>query len=384
MKDLNKKALLLVAILALTSAAPVTFASGTALETFASGVADFLQTAFFGIPLWAWIIAFVIIIFVLDRFEYDVGFFKPLAEITTALLVVGVVIAVGVPFAAKFYAPSPAPTTQGIVLTKPLRITLRNPLTGAKYNSGTLSLYVPGSSSALESITFNAYYMDTSAYPEYKSGNSFNWYYVNSNTKKWGTFTAPYASSELDTFLPVTIDIIPFPSSHASFLQLPNGTTYSSDITDNGALLASNSKPTLHWEARITSDNTGFESYNVLVGGGDYPSRKAVLMLTVTVSAGNRPAISGMSKVYTDSSKDIYAVVIDSLKRVVDANGNVVDLGNVAVDITMDSTPMTSGATATLTMELYYHVSPEYLTAYGAVNSGYVNYDVVDAAIKKP
>lgn len=265
----------------------------------------------------------------------------------------------------------PVPPTRPIKLTDPLRIRIVDAITKTPQTTGTIEIWKPGGYSAFETLsTFTSGYADT--INEYVSGDKLIFVWYDGNGYYSSEVTVPYGQDNADLergYIPINYEVYAFPTAHAAFIQLPNGTTYSnseSPVTlEDG--WTSNLRPTIYFQARITSDNTGFIAYND-PEDEDFPRREVLLILVVTLDSGtgNRPAISGMTRVYTDANRDIYVLRKESLKRVLTSSGRIVEEGTWGTSITVDLNPMTDGDVASLSFRLSYHDNFDYLKSYGA------------------
>jgi hypothetical protein len=239
--------------------------------------------------------------------------------------------------------------TAGLIdVTKPIRFAVMDEYAGSAVSSATVQIY--RGTSPVETLTTGSDGTVTSALT-YRSGESLNVYITKGSSKYWAAVTVPkmspadaqslsYNPVTVKTFTVGTYTITVVRSTGAS---LSSGGTF--DFTAAGVTQESFTVSVFN-----TADNTGY-----LTSTNPIDNRKLGAFLEVSITGTNydKFLVSGLPGYRTTGSGNTWTrPVSDSEISRVKVGTTVVKPGSFSVVVTVDSSPASSGNTATMTIRL--------------------------------
>ena len=279
--------------------------------------------------------------------------------------------------------PIPTPVekpSEGVAVTKPLKITVFDKFAGSAVSSATVKVYQ--GQILMESLTTDANGQVTTA-RAYKSGTQLNILVEKDNSKQWYILTVPYMS-EVDA---KTLDYNPI---ELEFWTLGTYTVKVMDqfgniYTDGGVLnftsggaLEGVDKLTLNIQIFNSVDNTGYKSSRDPIDGYNW---EAWVVMTTT----EPNVIFSGHQIYTERGTSRYWLIKvpdEGLIRWKIGSTYKYD-GVYSIPVTLDVSGVPSGTEATLTITLYAYADGQKFVSVGTLGPDAVTLAQISLTIAK-
>ena len=256
-------------------------------------------------------------------------------------------------------------TTTQISRTFNLNFQAVDTLKGGVISSGSVYVY-DQNLNPMETVTISNGAGSTAL--KYTSGTPLVIKWVSGNFVYEKQITVPYAKAETDTsFDPITLTPFTGAPTVAISMQDPAGNSLSSGGTYN-VTAAGKTKGTLTVFVRITTDNTGFYTFNDYLKqvNGQPIDRTALLQLYASGTNFPYLILSGIPQAYAPSQTAAYYLqdLGPNFVRQVDSQGNVITPGVFTFTINYDASSLPHGSTVSLSFTVYISGSKAWFNAY--------------------